>query len=275
MTYVSEEALRHGLVHLYDFARGATVWRYTDAPADVSVGGVTYRAAAIERGGLSRTMEGAHGELVLHLALETPLAADLLAGGLTRVPLTVRVRAQHLASTGAIGATPAAPAVLFVGAVKRRVVDDGAGRCTLHVASLLATLERPILTVITSATCNNAVYGEHCGVNIADFSTAGTVAAIDGRTVTVAAASAQASGYYTAGLLIAEGRRYFIERHAGDKLRLTETPAATLTVGDACTIAAGCDGLRSTCHFRFNNVRHFRGFPLVPRVNPFDDLRAR
>lgn len=275
MTFHSEHAGPHAVRHLFDVSRGLGVWRYTDAPADVTVGGVTYRAAAISRGEVRRSEEDAHGELQITLASATPLAATLMSDGLGRRPIAVRVRAVHVASEGAVGATPADPVVVFTGTVRARRVDDAEGTCTLTVGSLLAALERPILRVITSPTCNNAVYDQLCGVDPALFSTEGTVGAISGRTVTVAEAADQADGYYTGGLLRIGTRLFFVERHTGESLTVPfgDVPDTAL-VGEACTITAGCDGTEATCIARFNNLRRFRGFPRVPAVNPWDDAEA-
>lgn len=275
MTFLTEHAGAHAVRHLFDLSRGADVWRYTDAPEDVTVAGVTYRAGAIERDGVRRSDEDAAAELRLTIALATPLAAALMADGLGRRPIGVRVRAVHVASEGAVGATPADPAVVFTGTVRARRVDDEAQTCTLTVGSLLAALERPILRVITSPTCNNAVYDQMCGVDPAVFTTAGTITAISGRVVTVAEAALQADGYYAGGMLVVGTRRYFIERHASDTLTVAfgDVPPASAVDG-ACRIIAGCDGTEATCRARFDNVRRFRGFPRVPAVNPWDDAEA-
>jgi hypothetical protein len=44
-------------VHCYTFARGSTLWHYTDQPTDFTVSGVTYRAAVIKHTDLSRDEE--------------------------------------------------------------------------------------------------------------------------------------------------------------------------------------------------------------------------
>jgi hypothetical protein len=110
MSYAAESGTDHATVLLVSAARqgAASVeqWHYTNAPADLVVGGVAYRAAAIARDALVRSDEDPGGTCTLTLAIDTPLAAVLIAEGLGRRPLSLRVREVH-AARGRRAAVPA------------------------------------------------------------------------------------------------------------------------------------------------------------------------
>ena len=268
-TFEQNERANSQPITLYTFARGATVWRYTDQDADVTDSGVTYRAAAIAHGDYQKTDESAAGETTVTVSEETPIVADLDAIGMDGVPITCTIRQTH-----ALVGTPST-AVRFKGRVTQRKIGNGS--CEFTVASLAALFERPLLRVLHSPTCQWTVYGPGCGVDPGPFTTTGcVVSAISGQTLTVADAALQADDYYTAGYVTVEtgsaaGEKVFIQTHTGSSLAcLTRLPAG-LTTSDTVAITAGRDGLEETCRTKFSNIAYFLGFARMPEVNPFDD----
>lgn len=254
----------------YTFARGAVFWRYTDAPVDVTLSGVTYRAAVISHSDFARDDETAAGELTVTTSSETPIvsALDGLLGGL---PITLTIRQTHRSGVG--GVSPITK-VRYKGHVTARTLT--AGTCEFKIASIAALLDRPLLRMIAAPTCQHTVYGPGCGVDPAPFTNTGCViSAIVGRVLTVADAASQADDYYTAGYGVVEtgtaaGERCFFSGHTGSALTLLHDPPLGLTTADTIAITAGCDGLEATCIAKFANIDHFGGFPRVPVVNPFD-----
>lgn len=257
--------------HCYTFARGAVLWRYTDQPQDVTIDGVTYRAAVIRHSDYARDDETAAGELTITMAIDTPIVAAL-HGLLNGLPITLTIRQTHRAGVG--GVTPT-PKVRYKGHVTARTLAGGT--CEFKIASIAALLERPLLRMIAAPTCQYTVYGPGCGKDPAAFTTPGCViTGLSGRDVTVTEAGLQSDGYYTAGYLVVEspstaaGERCFIAAHVGTTLTLLHDPTPGLAVADTIAITAGCDGLEATCDTKFSNIDHFGGFPRVPVVNPFN-----
>lgn len=254
----------------YTFARGAVLWRYTDAPIDVTLSGVTYRAAVISHSDFERDNETAAGELTITTSDATPIVAAL-DGLLNGLPITLTIRQTHRSGVG--GVTPTT-AVRYKGHVTARTLANGA--CEFQIASIAALLDRPLLRMLAAPTCQYTVYGPSCLVDPAPFTTTGcAISAISGRVLTVADAASQVDGYYTAGYLVIEtgtatGERCFIAAHVGSALTLLHDPPSSLTTADTIAITAGCDGLEATCIAKFANIDHFGGFPRVPVVNPFD-----
>jgi uncharacterized phage protein (TIGR02218 family) len=256
-------------VTLYTFARGATVWRYTDQPTDVTDSGVTYRAAAISHGDYQRSDESAAGETTVTCSDQTPIVSDLDAIGMDGAPITCTIRQTHT-----LVGTPTT-VVRFKGRVTGRKI--GGGECEFTVANLAALFERPLLRMTCPKTCQWTVYGPGCGVDPAPFTTTGcAVSAISGQALTVADAASQADGYYTAGYFTIEtgsaaGEKVFIQSHVGDQLTVLTRVPAGLTTSDTVAIVAGCDGLEDTCRTKFSNIAYFMGFARMPEVNPFED----
>jgi uncharacterized phage protein (TIGR02218 family) len=257
-------------VHCYTFLRGSQVWRYTDQPSDVTLSGVTYRAAVIRHSEYARDDETASGEITVTVAAATPIVAEL-DGKLSGPTITLTIRQTHRSGVG--GVTPVT-AVRYKGHLKDRLLSGG--ECRFTVASISSLLDRPLLRWVASPTCNHTVYGPGCGVDPAGFTTtACAVLGISGRVLTITAAAAFGTDYYTAGYLLIEsgsaaGARCFIQSQVGDQVTLLHDPPSGLAVSDTVAITAGCDGLEATCIAKFANIDFFGGFPRVPQVNPFD-----
>jgi uncharacterized phage protein (TIGR02218 family) len=112
----------------------------------------------------------------------------------------------------------------------------------------------------------------YCGVDPDAFATAGTVGAIaaDGVTLTISAASGQADGYYTAGMLKFGSEYGFIRSHVGSTIVLFRA-VPSLAVSSSVTLYAGCDRSLQTCTDKFGNTENFLGFPFIPDRNPHTD----
>jgi hypothetical protein len=257
-------------VHLYTFARGNSLWHYTDQPEDVTVSSVVYRAAAITHSEFARDDETAAGEVTITCSAETPIVAALDGLLVGATPITATIRQTHRSGVG--GVTPTT-AVRYSGWVTSRTLTPGA--CAFAVGSITALLDRPLLGPTCGLSCNHTVYRIGCGVDPSLYTNTGcAITTIAGRVLTVADAALEADGYYTAGYAVVEtgsatGERCFIVDHTGTALTLLHDPPTGLTNAHTLAITAGCDGLEATCDTKFANLDHFGGFPRVPSVNPF------
>lgn len=270
-TFTTNERLNAQPVHLYTFARGTSLWRYTDQPADVTVGGVTYRAAAISHSPIERDDETAGGECEVTCAAVTPVVPALDALGLNGLPVICTIRQTHTVGVG--GVSSATVAVRFKGPVQTRTISGA--ECRFRLASMAAAFDRPILRWIAAPTCQHTFGDTGCGVDTSAYTTTGcAISVLSGLTLTIASAALQADGYYTAGWLTVEtgpaaGERVFIRSHTGSSIvALTALPPG-LTPAHTVALTAGCDRLEATCRTKFSNLDYFAGFPRVPQVNPF------
>lgn len=151
-------------------------------------------------------------------------------------------------------------------------------RLTLIAENRFTENRRKGLSAVMQRPCRHALYhskdGLGCGLNIASFEAAGSVTALSGNVATVSAASSQADGYYSGGVITWNSKRQMIVKHSGSSLTLLGSldglSAALASSGsESVTIAPGCDLTRATCNSRFNNLANFGGFPWMTE-SPFD-----
>ncbi|GJG88730.1 hypothetical protein tb265_39110 [Gemmatimonadetes bacterium T265] len=173
-------------VECVTFTRGSgpagRVWRYATADVDVTLDGVTYRAAALARGAIRRAQESAQTSCTLTLATATPFVQDWLGGRAAPdesapvIGVTVRRAGLHAdGSPAAAGDADAPPdgGLVFVGAVAGLEVDGPTA--TLACESLLDRLERDVPRLSLALTCPWALYDARCGVDPAAVAAPGVL----------------------------------------------------------------------------------------------------
>ncbi len=155
---------------------------------------------------------------------------------------------------------------LFKGRIS--TVDSvGRTQATVTVASDLVILDYDMPRNLFSPTCIHTLYDSGCGVIRGTYSANGTAGA--GSTSSyvasgvAAAMHAQGSIVWTAGAN-ANMRATVKSVNVGAGFNLMYPLPFAPSVGDAFTVAAGCDHTQGTCQGRFNNLANFRGFPYVP-----------
>lgn len=138
---------------------------------------------------------------------------------------------------------------------------------------------RKALHPIIQQPCRHALYhqsadGYGCPAILANFQTAGTMTSFSTGVATVAAASAEADGYYNGGVFEWNSLYQMIVSHTGDYLTLLGPVAGMeAAVGssgsEAVNIAPGCDRTRATCNSVFNALDDQGGFAWIDE-SPFD-----
>lgn len=235
----------------------------TDHDRDLTVAGITYRAApgmtpsAIVRGeGLDAdTMEvtGALGGTAF-------ARDDLLAGRWDGA--RVMLSAIDWSDADAV------PMPLGEGTIGE--VELRADGFTAELRGPQVRLERPV-TEATSATCRATLGDARCRVAMAPRRRFARVVASEGERVTLDRGEPAANGY-------AEGvLRWFgganaglsgaIERSEGAVLTLRAPPAFVVAPGTLVEVVEGCDRRIATCAARFGNVANFRGEPYLPGID--------
>ena len=157
-----------------------------------------------------------------------------------------------------------------IGEVKR------AGRSfTAEIRSLSHALDQERGRIFRK-TCDADLGDARCGLNLAsaDWSASATVLETDGYVrLRASVPGARPSGFFDQGFLTFtgganDGRKSEVLRHTrdadGDHIELWQPMAASIEVGDAFTVSAGCDKRFSTCRDKFENIANFRGFPHMP-----------
>jgi uncharacterized phage protein (TIGR02218 family) len=242
--------------------RDGTVLGFTEHDRDLSFDGTVFVAAsgfAISEGEAATGLAASADEVTGGFSSAAIREADLAAGRFdgarveeflvnwTEPEAHMRLNLREIGEVGRAG---------------------GAFRAELR--SLAHRLDQPQSRVY-SRRCDAALGDGRCGIDIAAWQAAATVAAGSDRgTVVVTDLSGFATGFFDLGrLMLADGIEAGIERHRRIDAGLAELVLwlpleAPPPVGSAITVTAGCDKRFATCKARFANAVNFRGFPHLP-----------
>lgn len=262
MSYNTSEGSQYGgkPIELYRFTRGLRIWTYTTADASILYNGEIYAPVIMHRGDLPQNEERDNATVDIFLDPTLDVVLEFISGA-TPTPTNITIIRRHRDE-----AVPTEAAVIFVGAVG--ISEFNEGECHFYCVPLQKGAQRKIPKWLYQTQCNHMLYDQFCTINPATFTFAGTLGAIAGTTVTVAAAAGKPDGYYNGGFL-KDGDTYaFIQTHVGTSLLLLAM-SPKLVTGDAIALTAGCDRTRATCIAKFNNLANFMGFPYIPTKNPY------
>lgn len=266
-------------VRLFRFERQGLVWRYCTAPQDLTIGGVTYLSAQIDRSEIRQTVERAKDKIQIKFAyLRDPHAPTYPATqplGDNWHPYTPSDTIRVICLATHIGDTDP-PAVEWMGVVSQPEFGDVelTLTCEPGTAIAMALQQGPKWQV----GCWKTVYStgpRGCGLALDAFQVTATLTAVAGLTLTAAEfASAPlglAGGWVewtrADGLL----ERRSIMTHAGTSIGLLYG-AADLAVGLAVVARPTCEQTWAACSARFPDPEnHYGGAIYKPVKNPQGD----
>jgi hypothetical protein len=266
-------------IELYQFARHAQVWRYTDSATAVTFGGITFAPCAIARSDYEVTSEYGQRRYTVTLPTITNVVGDAVTVQPPSIyPLTLTVLRYHEGTTFDV-ALPTS--VNYV-----RIVPSGEVTHWKHAGDTVELTVTPLLTRVAQRTlprlrimprCQWSVYGPGCNLDRASFAVAGTVGTVTAttRTVTVTGtAGTTTAGKFQGGMIMtASGEPGYIESHTTDGTTATLVIMGGVPAGMAATNPVtcyyGCDGQRSTCVTTFNNLQNHMGAPDMPVTDPW------
>lgn len=177
-----------------------------------------------------------------------------------------RERAFFTSFAGNPPLVPIGTIILFKGRVTE-INQVGRTRAKVTVASDLTLLAIDMPRRLYQTSCIHVLYDAGCGLTRSSYTTTG--AAASGSTASVLnwtgalAAHAQGALTFTSG--VNTGVTATVKAAAaGSSLTLAYPLPNAPAVGDAFSIAKGCDHTLATCTSRFANEANFLGFPFVP-----------
>jgi uncharacterized phage protein (TIGR02218 family) len=251
--------------YLYRFQRRldeSAVWRLTSHAESVTHDCETYLPAAISH---RVTQEGAKESIVLEsfAAEGNPLAIFAPRPPEDRVDL--RLTRLDLAATD----PEASAQTVFCGFVGRMKFTGR--KIEARVGSPMDSLDCPLPGFRVGAPCNHALYGAGCGLNPADWATAGVIDSMDGAQVSLSVDPGKSLNWFAGGHLTtgsgADAEWRTILSSDGVVLMLNR-PLLAAQPGDALTAHAGCSHLPEDCRDKFDNFVNYGGHPLLPEVDP-------
>lgn len=148
--------------------------------------------------------------------------------------------------------------------------DIGETQATVIITSPEELLDTSIPAELYSASCLNTFCDTNCTLNVASFTTTGTVSAGTISAQAFPTSLTGTAGHFNLGYIVftsgvnAGLQRSIQTQDASGNLTLIAPFPSAPAAGDAFKAVQGCDLQLSTCTTRFNNRVHFRGQPFVP-----------
>lgn len=142
------------------------------------------------------------------------------------------------------------------------------GQFVVEVRGLAQKLSQNIGRVYTP-TCDAILGDSRCGVTLASFTTAFTVATVTSNGIFTTTVDPVTNTYFKGGKVIwtsgnNNGLEMEIKEFIDGTLQLALPMGKTIQVGDTLNAVAGCNKTRATCRGKFSNLVNFRGFPDLP-----------
>ena len=243
---------------LYQFDRSATVvWRYTSADRSIKFDGHNWSPLPISDDGIRMT-----GEASADTVRVTLPASAAVAQLFRSTPPSEEI----FLTVYDYDATAADAEVCWVGSVSS-VAFPRAGQAELVCDSLSASMQRSGLRLRYERSCPHSVYDDSCRAAKALHATPVVVTELNGTHIwfgtsnitDIGAFCYGAAEWHVDGTTEMRG----IEVANGTRAQLIGGTDG-LAIGDTVTLYPGCDGLRSTCNDRFNNLPNHGGFPHMP-----------
>jgi uncharacterized phage protein (TIGR02218 family) len=165
------------------------------------------------------------------------------------------------------GDTSAGTMIQFAGRVG--AATPSRASIEIEVRSDLELLSAPFPRNVYQPGCLHTLYDSGCTLAKASFQASATAQA-GSTAAAIVTGLAAADGYYDLGTMtftagVNVGLTRTVKAFVGGVATPVVAFPAAPAVGDAFTIAAGCDKRQATCTTKFSNLTHFRGFPFVPQ----------
>lgn len=157
--------------------------------------------------------------------------------------------------------------VLGSGFLGRAELMDG--RYKIEYRSLAQKLQQSTGRLITQL-CPYQLGETACGINLASWTTTGSVTTVTNQFQFVDSSRAEADDYFTAGNLTwtsgaNAGYSMKVKKHTGTTIKLSQQMPNDIQAGDQFSIVAGCQQrYEADCRTKFSNGDNFGGFPFVP-----------
>jgi hypothetical protein len=273
MTYLADESsvANANVVELFKFDGTFVTYYYTSGPRPIvyddgdTTGPQTYVPIAIER---TEVKGGTQDDDGLDITVSLPATETLVQDyGFGVSPPDLKLTIYRM--------EPSETVTYWIGPVTNINVDQSDnGRASIKCPSVLgAALVGNVPDIYYQTPCNHTLYDGRCKVDYAANSAVVTIASIsaDGKTIGVNTIGALGGKLIGGELALGTGEVRMITAQVGTALTVN-FPFASIALGGAATIAAGCDyAYLGDCKSKFNNQINFGGFVFIPPINPFAD----
>ncbi|MCE3233056.1 MAG: hypothetical protein K0R98_1313 [Rickettsiaceae bacterium] len=144
-------------------------------------------------------------------------------------------------------------------------------RFTTEVRGLMQNLAQGI-GQLYSPSCRAKLEDVKCGINIADFTVAGTLTSVISNQVFADSSLTKSDGWFAGGKITFtsgnnNGLSMEIKEFRNSQITLVLPMPYDISVTDTYSMHAGCDKKFDTCIAKFSNAVNFRGEPHVPGID--------
>lgn len=255
-------------IYLYQFTRGNKVYRMADWGQDVTAGNELWIAENIQHGELEDTLDFLNQGFQLDVATDRadhPMRYYLQDRDGTEMT-TLIVYKVDAATLTLDTAHP-----FYTGRVESVAAGDQ-GKITVKCSSNLRIAELQVPRPEIQRLCNHRNGDANCGIDVAAFTTAGTLVNVTADHVsanefaTKAAAQADPNWFALGKITVGTEVRLCVGQDS-EKLYI-DVPFRHAAIGQAVSATAGDDKRVGTCLAKFNNLARFAGFPYLPNQDP-------
>jgi uncharacterized phage protein (TIGR02218 family) len=234
---------------------GATIWRFNSGNEVVNFDSYDWEPALIKRESISQSKDKTRNEIMVSVHRSNLFARQFIAATPEQY-LEFKLYRGHASFYE----------TYWVGSVV-------SFRFTEHEVEM--TIAPPYRAASTTGLrrkyqkmCSYNLYDNGCFVNKLSYEKVGTIATINGKTITSQVFGTVDNGWFVGGQLVSGITQRLIIGHTGTSITLVNA-VPNLRVGDAFAAYAGCSHSYATCGSKFNNKINFGGQPWIPSVNPF------
>lgn len=284
MTFAAFETTDGSPIELITFKNGALQFLYSNTIDIIQIGARTFLPLAYERTKFAQSKDSDDSNVTFTVPRGTEVT-ELYNGVLTSNITTVTIERFHnddpdqqlqIAFQGRVVALPRKKDFVDILCQPLTAGAEATPRDVFSAICNAFLFDTPGCTLIRDDWKFDGVVD---GINVE-----GTEITINGLRSQAAALDAAQGGptgpltsgeldiYWQGGYIeLVNGElRDIVEGNIGgdpDVVRIDQ-PFRSVAVGNACTVFAGCNLTRQTCHKKFNNVINFQGYPDIPEIDP-------
>ena len=255
-------------IYYYAFVRGTVAWRYTSADRELTYATHAYAPAPITHSGIKSGGDSG-GQSI---SITMPRTLDVATNWFPWPPADVimcSIFCQHAGETDAL--------LIWSGRVLQPKWSDTT--LTLVSESMMTLTRGAAPAPRLQRSCWKTCYSTACGVDPEAHRVAGTITAIDGFTLTIAAAATFPDGRLVNGVLEWETddglvMSRTIEIHASSDITI-DYGDISLEVGLAVSLLPGCRQSWDDCDTYFDNAENCGALEYIPSRNPHDGNPVR
>jgi hypothetical protein len=250
-------------IELYEWALGATTYRYTSSELPYTLSGSVYSSEIIDRSQIVNAADDKQDRVEVRMPTSNAFAANWKTNppGSTA---TLTLRRVHRTD----GANEAK--IYFKGIVHGVSFADEGKKAVIMVVPLTSQKAKQVPRYTFQSLCNYSLFDADCKVSEATYSHDLACTAASADTLTLTGAGALGADYFEAGFIEYNSEYRLCIGQSGDVLTIL-IPFASSPNGQTVKARAGCKKrLSADCNTKFSNAINFGGYQWVPTKNPFE-----